>query len=67
METLSKGDVAFIPQGYGHSIENIGQERCRVLVAFNTGHYQAIDLSQWLSANQYCSARFLRTPFMWYL
>ena len=25
-ETLDKGDVGYIPQGYGHSIENVGDE-----------------------------------------
>jgi oxalate decarboxylase len=50
-ETLSKGDVGYIPQGYGHSIENVGDRRCRVLIAFNTGHYAAIDLSQWIAGN----------------
>lgn len=48
-ETLDKGDVAFIPQGYGHSVENIGNKTGRVLIGFNTGNYQAIDLSQWLA------------------
>ncbi len=51
VETLSHGDVGYIPQGYGHSIENIGKEPCRVLIGFNTGHYQAIDLSQWIAGN----------------
>jgi oxalate decarboxylase len=50
-ETLSEGDVAYIPQGYGHSIENVGSAACRVLVGFNTGHYEAIDLSQWVAGN----------------
>jgi oxalate decarboxylase len=50
-ETLSKGDVAYIPQGYGHSIENVGTGVCRVLIGFNTGHYEAIDLSQWVAGN----------------
>ncbi len=49
IETLNAGDVGYIPQGYGHSIENVGQTEARVLIAFNTGHYQAIDLSQWLA------------------
>jgi oxalate decarboxylase len=47
-ETLDKGDVAYIPQGYGHSIENIGTRPGRMLIGFNTGHYQSIDASQWL-------------------
>lgn len=51
IETLAKGDVGYIPQGYGHSIENVGPKRCRVLIGFNTGHYEAIDLSQWIAGN----------------
>lgn len=50
-ETLSKGDVGYIPQGYGHSIENVGTEPCRVLIGFNTGVYKTIDLSQWIAGN----------------
>jgi oxalate decarboxylase len=51
IETLNKGDVGYIPQGYGHSIENIGKNAARVLIGFNTGHYAAVDLSQWLASN----------------
>jgi oxalate decarboxylase len=50
-ETLEKGDVGYIPQGYGHSIENVGHDTCRILVGFNTGIYQTIDLSQWIAGN----------------
>jgi oxalate decarboxylase len=50
-ETLDQGDVGYIPQGYGHSIENVGDTRCRVLIGFNTGHYEAIDLSMWIAGN----------------
>lgn len=48
-ETLDKGDVGYIPQGYGHSIENLSNKTSRILIGFNTGHYQSIDLSQWLA------------------
>src|SRR5437868_7941137 len=51
VETLEKGDVAYIPQGYGHSIENVGDKKCRVLIGLNTGVYEAIDLSQWIAGN----------------
>jgi oxalate decarboxylase len=51
IETLAKGDVAYIPQGYGHSIENIGSKAGRVLIGLNTGNYQAINLSQWIASN----------------
>jgi oxalate decarboxylase len=50
-ETLAGGDVGYIPQGYGHSIENVGNEPCRVLIGFNTGVYETIDLSQWIAGN----------------
>jgi oxalate decarboxylase len=50
-ETLDKGDVGYIPQGFGHSIENVGQDVARVLIGFNSGVYQTIDLSQWISGN----------------
>ena len=33
-ETLDKGDVGYIPQGYGHSIENTGKKVARLLIAF---------------------------------
>jgi len=51
IETLEKGDVAYIPQGYGHSIENVGDKSCRVLIGLNTGHFESIDLSQWIAGN----------------
>ena len=50
-ETLNAGDVGYIPQGYGHSIENVGKTPARILIAFNTGHYEAIDLSTWIAGN----------------
>jgi oxalate decarboxylase len=50
-ETMEKGDVGYIPQGYGHSIENVGDKPCRVLIGFNTGVYETIDLSQWIAGN----------------
>ena len=43
--------LAFIPQGYGHSIENVGDKTCRVLIGFNNGVYETIDLSQWVAGN----------------
>jgi oxalate decarboxylase len=50
-ETLEQGDVGYIPQGYGHSLENVGKGRCRVLIGFNSGVYEDIDLSEWMAAN----------------
>jgi hypothetical protein len=50
-ETLAKKDVGYIPQGFGHSIENAGKEKGRILIVLNNGHYQTIDLSQWIAGN----------------
>jgi oxalate decarboxylase len=50
-EKLRQGDVGYIPQGFGHSVENIGKDKARILVVFNNGHYQTIDLSQWIAGN----------------
>jgi len=51
VETLEAGDVGYIPQGYGHSIENIGDKPARILIGLNSGTYEAIDLSQWIAGN----------------
>ena len=51
IETLEKGDVGYIPQGYGHSIENVGDRKCSILIGFNSGVYETIDLSQWIAGN----------------
>jgi len=50
-ETLDQGDVGYIPQGYGHSIENVGDTKCRVLIGFNSGIYEEIDLTEWIAGN----------------
>jgi PAS domain S-box-containing protein len=43
--------VGHVPQGYGHSIENVGDKLCRLLIGFNSGVYEEIDLSEWMAAN----------------
>src|SRR5438876_11926059 len=42
-EQLNAGDVGYIPQGYGHSIENVGNKPSRELIRLKPGIYQAID------------------------
>jgi oxalate decarboxylase len=51
IEQMNAGDAGYIPQGYGHSIENVGDKPCRVLIGLNSGKYQTIDLSQWIAGN----------------
>ncbi|HEY9713822.1 MAG TPA: cupin domain-containing protein, partial [Chroococcales cyanobacterium] len=42
------GDVGYVPQGYGHYIETVGDEHCEMLAVFNSGTYQEITLAEWL-------------------
>jgi oxalate decarboxylase len=51
VEEFTKGDAGYVPQGFGHYVENSGDEPCRILVAFDNGDYQEISLSTWLAAN----------------
>lgn len=51
MEEYEKGDVGYVPMGAGHYIKNNGTTVCRVLIGFNNGNYEAIDLSEWLASN----------------
>jgi oxalate decarboxylase len=50
-ETLAQGDVGYIPQGYGHSIENVGDTPLRILIGLNSGTYEEIELAQWMAGN----------------
>lgn len=45
------GDVGYVPMGYGHYVESIGDEECEMLAVFNSGDYQEVSLSQWLASN----------------
>jgi oxalate decarboxylase len=51
IEDFRPGDAGYIPQGFGHYIENTGDMKARILIAFDTGEYQEIGLSAWLAAN----------------
>jgi oxalate decarboxylase len=50
-EEFKPGDAGYVPRGFGHYVENIGDEPLRVLIGFNSGDYQEISLSTWLAAN----------------
>lgn len=50
-ETFEAGDVGYAPMGAGHYILNTGPGVLRVLVGFNSGNYQANDISTWLTSN----------------
>ncbi len=48
---FAPGDVAYIPQGYGHSVQNIGSEECEIVLTFDNGHYQEISISEWIATS----------------
>jgi oxalate decarboxylase len=51
IEEFHTGDAGYIPQGFGHYIENCGDTPARILVTFDKGDYEEISLSAWLAAN----------------
>jgi oxalate decarboxylase len=50
-DEFSAGDVGYVPQGYGHYIESIGEEDLELLLVFNSGSYESISLSMWMASN----------------
>jgi oxalate decarboxylase len=48
---VGPGQVAFIQQGFGHFVEQVGSEPTQVLILFNSPAYEEISLSTWLGAN----------------
>jgi oxalate decarboxylase len=50
-DEFGPGNVAFIQQGFGHYIEQVGDEPTQILIVFNSGLYQEISISNWLAAN----------------
>jgi oxalate decarboxylase len=50
-EDFGPGDAGYIPRGFGHYIENVGDTPCRALIAFDSGDYEEISLSTWLASN----------------
>jgi oxalate decarboxylase len=46
---LSVGDCAYIPQGCGHTVQNIGSEECEIVGVLDSGTYSEALLSDWLT------------------
>ena len=51
LEEFNAGDVGYVPQGYGHYIENAGSEDLELLIVLNNGTYKSISLANWMGAN----------------
>src|ERR1700716_44989 len=50
-EEMNAGDVGYVPQGYGHYIENAGTEDLELLIVLNNGEYESISPAAWVAAN----------------
>src|SRR4051812_4952737 len=50
-DDFAAGDVGYVPQGYGHYIENTGSDDLEVVIVLNNGTYESISLTAWMGAN----------------
>lgn len=50
-EEFGPGEIAFIKQGFGHYVEQLGDQPTKILVVFNSPVYEQISLSTWLASN----------------
>lgn len=41
----------YVPKGYGHALRNESDQPVDILVVFNAGDYQSIDLNDWIATN----------------
>ena len=57
---LLPGYVGYVPRGCGHYIENVGNDDVHAVVAFNSGEYEEITLTDWMATN---SPQLLATNF----
>jgi oxalate decarboxylase len=48
---FNPGDVAYIPQGFGHAIRNVGNEDLEIVQTWDNGKFEEIDLDQWVRAS----------------
>jgi oxalate decarboxylase len=51
VEEFGPNDVGFVQQGYGHYIEQIGDQPTEIIILFNSGVYEEISLANWLGGN----------------
>jgi oxalate decarboxylase len=40
-----------VPLGYGHYLENVGEDPVEVVIVFNNGTYEDISVTQWFAGN----------------
>jgi oxalate decarboxylase len=45
------GDVAYIPQGFGHAVKNVGDEDLEIVQTWDNGKFEEIDLDKWVRSS----------------
>lgn len=50
-EEFGPGQVCFIQQGFGHYVEQVGDEPTELVVLFNSPVFEEISISKWLAGN----------------
>jgi oxalate decarboxylase len=50
-DSFGAGDVGYVPQGYGHYLENTGDSDLEIVLVLNNATYQSISITAWLAAN----------------
>ena len=48
---FNPGDVAYIPQGFGHAIKNVGNEDLVIVQTWDNGKFEEIDLNKWVQSS----------------
>ncbi|MGZ5862379.1 MAG: cupin domain-containing protein [Methyloceanibacter sp.] len=51
MESYAAGDVGYVPQGFGHYIENTGSDDLEVVLVLNNATYESVSITAWMGAN----------------
>jgi oxalate decarboxylase len=46
---FAAGDVSYVPRGFGHYVENIGDEECHIILVFNNGEFDQIGITGWVA------------------
>ncbi len=48
---FNPGDVAYIPQGFGHAIRNVGDDDLEIIQTWDNGKFEEIDLNRWIQTS----------------
>jgi oxalate decarboxylase/phosphoglucose isomerase-like protein (cupin superfamily) len=46
-------DVAFVPQGFGHYVENVGDDEASLMLVHNNAEFTTVELSEWVAGGTF--------------